>query len=157
MTTQKINTFDKSTANQILDDLSKLLDSFAAERGISVGKMRGTIAATLDGLKVSVELATVSESGAANTPESRAWKQECQHEWTELTLAGFTADDLGAEFVVQGKRFTIAGFKTRARKRPVLANEVGTGAQFVFPVEAVARLMGKQAKSLDDQPFNLKR
>lgn len=151
MTTQQINTFDKTNSNRILDDLRELLDTFAAERGISAGKLRGTISPTGDGLKVSIELATVSSDGQVNTPEMRAWREQCQYDWSDLRRAGLTEDDLGATFTVRGEQFTIAGYKPRARKRPVLAQQVGSDALFVFPIDAVARLLGKGAEAL---PFN---
>lgn len=154
MTIQHINTFDKTNSNQILDDLRELLDAYAATRGISAGKLRGTISPVGDGLKVSIELATVTGDGKVNTPEMRAWKEQCQYEWSELRRAGLTEDDLGATFTVRGEQFTIEGFKPRARKRPVLAQKVGSGALFVFPIDAVARLLGKQVQNSKALPFN---
>lgn len=152
---QTITTFDKTTTGHVLSELEELLANFAADRGISVGRIRGSYSG--EGLKVSVQLSTIQQNGVVNTPEAQAWKQLCALVYEDLTLAGFTADDLGAQFTAQGKTFTIQGYKMRARKRPVVATEVGTGHQYVFPVDAVARCMGKQAKNLDDQPFNQKR
>ena len=147
--TRKINSFDKAATQTVMTELDALLADFAATRGISISKVGG------DTLKFSAQFATIGENGAVNTAESQAWKAHSGLDYSDLTLAGFTADDLGAEFTSQGKVFAITGYKPRARKRPLLAKEVGTDKQFVFPLEAVARLMGKTPIDLDDQPFDI--
>lgn len=152
--THKINTFDKAATQTVMTELDALLADFAATHGISISKVRGTYGG--DTLKFSAQFATIGENGAVNTAESQAWKAHSGLNYSDLTLAGFTADDLGAEFTSQGKVFVITGYKSRARKRPLLAKQVGTDNQFVFPLEAVARLMGKTPLNLDDQPFTLR-
>jgi hypothetical protein len=117
--THKISTFDKAATQTVMTELDALLADFAATRGISISKVRGTYGG--DTLKFSAQFATIGENGAVNTAEV----------------------------------FVITGYKSRARKRPLLAKQVGTDKQFVFPLEAVARLMGKTPLNLDDQPFDI--
>ena len=52
---------------------------------------------------------------------------------------GLKPEDHGREFRNGGRRFKIAGLNTRARKRPIVATEAGTGKEYVFTVESVKR------------------
>ena len=45
---------------------------------------------------------------------------------------GLCAEDLGRVFEIGGKRYRITGYKSRARKRPILAEDVETSKGYVF-------------------------
>ena len=65
--TQKINSFDKAATQTVMAELDALLADFAAARGISLSKVRGTYGG--DTLKITAQFATVGENGAVNTAE----------------------------------------------------------------------------------------
>lgn len=96
-----------------------------------------------------VEVSTIAEDGEANTPEAEAYRQECRGEKMAARLAGVDGEDIPAEAVMQedwlgqtlkaGDEFTLLGWKSKARKRPVLVRRKD-GSLFVWTREFLLQI-----------------
>jgi hypothetical protein len=55
----------------------------------------------------------------------------------------FVAEDLNAIITLAGKKFSIAGYKSRARKNPILIVNLDTGERRVISIDAALNALGK--------------
>jgi len=78
---------------------------------------------------VKIQIAEKTEEGEALTPERRAF---VEGDW----MHKLGADALDKTFSQNGRRYRIVGFKPRARKRPVICEDL-SGRQYVFPIALV--------------------
>lgn len=109
------------------------LAQVAKEMGISATFGRGSYDPVGGNATLKLELALISDDGTVQTREAQDWKRHA-------VLRGFDEDDLGKTFRSNGRDFTIAGYKPRSRKRPVLAR-AADGKMYVFPVGTVLMLL----------------
>lgn len=93
-----------------------------------------------------IEFAEFNADGEAETKEIQAFK-------SLSTLYGFQADDLGKEFVSNGKRFKIVGLAPRKSKYPLLATNLQDGRTYKFPVESVLFALGRSSTINLDKTF----
>lgn len=123
----KLTKFDPATCRIVLDRIKAALAPLAAELGVEIstggGKYEG------DYFAPKLRLSIVGADGAVGSPEANAFRQLA-------SLYGLKPDDLGKSFKSHGRKFTIAGLKTRAHARPVVAKG-DDGKLYGFPVEAV--------------------
>lgn len=124
----KIMTFDKATCAIVRERVVQLLAPLKEEFGIAIKPAGGSFSPGAFTMKV--EMAVVSADGNVETPEAQAFRMGAR-------MLGMEATDLGREFVCQGRRFKIAGYRARSSKRPIAAIEVETGKQYVFEISAV--------------------
>lgn len=109
--------------------IQEAIESVATEHGVHLKVGNGRYGATGS---LKVEISPISDTGEVETKEAKDFK-------IYAARYGLHASNLGAEFSAAGERFRITGLKTRAPKRPILAERVTDGAGFVFPASTVAR------------------
>jgi hypothetical protein len=120
---------NRNVARELHTDLDTVLKEFAAQRNLKFCPSKVIFSET--GLKYSVNLELTEmadgKSGAKVEFERYARMHGLLPEWHGMT------------FTSQGKTFTIAGIRTSARTRPVLATN--GGQTFVFKASDIARKM----------------
>lgn len=134
MTTKKITSFDGPTVRQVLEDCGKALEAVAEKHGLKLERKRCSYGR--DELPVAFKLITVELDENGNAMDSRA------KDFIKYAGAyGLSEKDFLAEFRSGPRTFRICGFKPKARKYPILAEDVRTGKIYKFPVEQVKRAL----------------
>lgn len=128
----RITAFDKSSVRTAADKLLAALKPVAEELGLHFAYKGSTISPKSAILKF--ELATVDESGTAETQERTDFKQYA-------SLFGLQPSDLDREFTSGGRTFRIAGLRPRATKKPIIVER--EGQQYIFTAEAILQLLGR--------------
>ena len=132
-----IKEFDKVNIKMICSEIDEAVQSVAEKYGIKLE--RGNASYRTNNFVLKINGSVLTDTGQAMTREASDFQKMAP-------LFGLSADDLGKEFVANGKRFVITGLKPRSPKYPILAAEVGTGTTYKFQVDTVVRrLKGKVA------------
>lgn len=126
MSTTSTRQFAVQTSREIVEALNALLD------GVVVEQNRVTYDS--DGFNINLRVSRVREDGSVMTPEARDFQQFAG-------LEGMDAEWLHQTFTHNGVEYRITGYRTRARKQPVIAERVSDGKSFVFPTIAIKRAM----------------
>lgn len=121
----KINSITKTTANQLIEDVSGLLEKqIGAPTGLNVKISRGSFDPEMGTIRFSVVLEVKTEDGVPAT-----FLRSC-------VKHGLAASDFRREFVSRGETFAIVGIEPRRRKYPISAERTSDGARFKFGVPA---------------------
>jgi len=131
-----IKTFDSTSVRVIMDECETALKAIAEKHGLTLDRKGRTY--RRDSLPVMFQFLTEELDANGNAMDSRA-KDFIKY----ASLYGLSEGDFLAEFRSNGETFRICGFKPRARKYPVLAENVRTGKTFKFPAERVKRLLAE--------------
>ncbi len=133
---KKITAFNSANAALLRPQIEEALASLAEEYGVRI-KIRG--GSYSDGqCTFKLEVATIGETGEVATKEATDFKACAQ-------LLGLKPDDLGRTFVSMGKTFAIAGYRSRASAKPIIAREVSSGKEYVFQLETVRKYLYPKA------------
>lgn len=132
----KITAFDRATCRVVSEKIEAALQPLAAELGIAISSKGGTYMGGHYTLKV--ECATKGENGEVNTREADDWK-------VMAPLYGLKAEDLGRTFKAGGKEYKIAGWRSKARSKPIVATRGDKG--FIFAVDDVKMFLDMAAKA----------
>jgi hypothetical protein len=124
----------------IAEALKSIEDSFKVK--VCVGNASFSSASC----NFKIEFAELNANGEAETKEIQSFK-------SLSALYGFQADDLGKEFMFNGKRFKIAGLAPRKSKYPILATNIQEGRTYKFPVEGVLSALGRSSTINLDKKF----
>ena len=124
------DTMDKGTAKAIGATVTQLLREAMEAHGVTVKRGTGSYdpeAGTL-GIRFTFSVA------GADSPEVFAFKQYHYR---------FPAYELGATFVSNGHKYTLAGYKPRAPKRPFVAKR-SNGDSSIFGWDVMERGLGNK-------------
>jgi len=137
--TTKITEFDRTSCRALMDECEKALGPIAEKYGLTLDRKGKTY--RRDSLPVMFQFLVKELDANGNAMDSRAMDF-----LKYAALYGLSKDDFLAEFRSNGELFRITGFKPRAVKYPVLAENVRTGKTYKFPAERV-KLALAQAKA----------
>jgi hypothetical protein len=137
--TDKITSFNKQNLRALFAEVEKALAPLAEKHGLKLERKHCSFRD--DELPVAFKFITVKIDANGNAMDTRA-KDFIKY----ASLYGLSEKDFLAEFTSNGDRFRITGFKPKARKYPVLAENVRTGKTYKFPVERVKAALA-QAKA----------
>jgi hypothetical protein len=122
----KINQFDRQSLRALRADLDSAMATIANKYGIQLNA--GNISFTSDTATIKVA-AGIIKNGTAMTAEAKSFEQY-------KNLVGLGAFKVGDSINIQGKQYTITGYKPRSSKAPVcVRNAQGSG--FKVSVEMV--------------------
>ncbi len=121
-------TLTKVTCQNISKDVLAALATVEKAYGIKFAMKGGKFTQTSVTLKL--EASVKSTGGIVETPERTAYG-------TYAVMDGLPKDGLDKVFEVSGRKFQIIGYRTRARKNPVLAKCLTDGKNYCFPVAHV--------------------
>jgi hypothetical protein len=129
---QKITEFTRANVRSLMDEVEEVLKPLAEKHGLVLDRKgksfyRDSVPAMFQFL-VRVE----DEDGNALDSKAQEFKKNA-------TRVGLKADDLGREFQSRGETFKVTGLNLRARKYPVLAENVRTGKVYKFHQDTVKR------------------
>jgi hypothetical protein len=130
-----ITNIDANACRVLRASMETALAAVKAEHGVEVKVGKATYDQGGGFVTFKVEMAVV-RGGNVETKEAVSFKQFA-------SMEGFAQDDLGKEIRLNGKRFTIHGYNSRATKKPVLIKEVGTNKIFITDVPSTLRALGK--------------
>lgn len=122
----KVTTFDSATCVAIRETMQEVLGAAMTERH-SLDTKVGHIRYDTHSATIKVTVSVVDDDGTIHTPEADEYNRRAGY----LELP-----PLGSPFVHRGERYTIEGYRSRARKRPIIGRR-GDGKEFVFPVALV--------------------
>jgi hypothetical protein len=128
--TTKIEQFTRQNLRAIYEDVEAALKPIAEKHGIKLERKSCTYRP--DELPVAFKFITIEHDANGNTMDSRA-KDFVRY----ASMYGLSKDDFLAEFRSGSRLFRITGFKPKARKYPVLAEDVKTGKTYKFSAEKV--------------------
>ena len=125
---------DRAFLRTLRERLQPQLDAIAEELGVSMTTGRATYDYSSGNMKI--EIASLNEDGVATTPERTAldWRAS----------SGMIPFKAGDTFLHRGETYTVTGYNTRARKRPV-QTERSDGKVFVWPQKTVELLIKGQS------------
>ncbi len=121
----KITHIDKGIAKEIDMALNEHLKTFMSHRGIKASVGNGSY--TDNNITFKVSLSVISKDGNAKT-----------REWTdyERFSVGFDLPDvLGKVIVVQARSMKVMGFRSKAKRYPILLKNVSTGKLYCYTIE----------------------
>lgn len=134
--TTKTTAFNNTNIKAILADAQAALDAVAEKHGLTLE--RTNCRYQRDQLPVAFRFITVELDPNGNAMDSRA-KDFLKY----ASVYGLSESDFLAEFDSNGNRFRITGFKPRAVKYPVLAENVRTGKTYKFTAETVKAALAR--------------
>tara|TARA_R110002020_G_scaffold8645_2_gene34354 strand:+ start:5290 stop:5724 length:435 start_codon:yes stop_codon:yes gene_type:complete len=142
----KLTQINKQALKSINADVASALKAVEEKYGISVNIKN---AHYTDGTTGDAKLmySIVSADGNTMTEEATAFKERIQYWDNGNATQKLAAEDLFQKFTCQGKEFKVVGLRTRARKQPILAQEVSSGKEFIFTYESVLRAFISQRAS----------
>ena len=112
----KINQFDRQSLRALRADLDSAMATIAAKYGIQLSA--GNISFTSDTATIKVA-AGIIKNGTAVTAEAKSFEQY-------KNLVGLGAFKVGDSINIQGKQYTITGYKPRSSKAPVCVEHRGS-------------------------------
>ena len=107
----KINQFDRQTLRALRVDLDAAMATIASKYGIQLNA--GNISFTSDTATIKVA-AGIIKNGTVVTPEAKAFDQYKR-------LVGLGNLNVGGTVNIQGKQYTISGYKPRSKNAVVVA------------------------------------
>ena len=113
----KINQFDRQTLRALRVDLDAAMATIASKYGIQLNA--GNISYTAETATIKVQAGVISKSGQVMTKEAQAFNQYKR-------LVGLGNLNIGDAINIQGKEYTISGYKPRS-KNAVLVQRDGRG------------------------------
>ena len=113
----KINQFDRQTLRALRVDLDATMASIASKYGIQLNA--GNISYTAETATIKVQAGVISKSGQVMTKEAQAFNQYKR-------LVGLGNLNIGDAINIQGKEYTISGYKPRS-KNAVIVQRDGRG------------------------------
>lgn len=121
----KITSFTRPNVKALRVDLDSALSKIAKEYGIEIST--GNISFSGSNASIKVKAAVIGDGGMVMTKEATDFSLYAK-------MNGLDAK-LGDTFTYGGKTYTITGWKSRARKNPVLAEN--NGQTYRVPVQLV--------------------
>ena len=105
-----IQTFNRPNIKGLRNEIDEALDRVAKRYGITISAGNCTFSGNEANFKL--KLNTIGEGGTIITQESQNWdfyknRTECSHL------------NIGDTITIQGGRYTLTGYNTRARKAPI--------------------------------------
>lgn len=113
----KINQFDRQTLRALRVDLDAAMATIASKYGIQLNA--GNISYTAETATIKVQAGVISKSGQVMTKEAQAFNQYKR-------LVGLGNLNIGDAINIQGKEYTISGYKPRS-KNAVIVQRDGRG------------------------------
>ena len=113
----KINQFDRQTLRALRVDLDAAMASIASKYGIQLNA--GNISYTAETATIKVQAGVISKSGQVVTKDAQAFNQYKR-------LVGLGNLNIGDAINIQGKEYTISGYKPRS-KNAVIVQRDGRG------------------------------
>ena len=115
----KITQFDRTSLRALRVDLDSAMATIASKYGIELSA--GNISFTSETATIKVDAGIIGSNGRAVTKEAKAFDQYKR-------LVGLGDLNIGDSVNVQGKQYTITGYKPRSKKSPVcIENAKGQG------------------------------
>ncbi len=107
---QDIKQFNRANIKGLRNEIDEALDRVAKRYGITISAGNCTFSGNEANFKL--KLNTIGEGGTVITQESQNWdfyknRTECSHL------------NIGDTITIQGGRYTLSGYNTRARKAPI--------------------------------------
>lgn len=128
----KLN-MSKITLDKLREKIQEALNNAELEDfgdiGVSIGRMRYTGGGEIFPVSVDIEISRREENGELLSPRARDFR-------SQAFLYGLQAEDLGRTFTSNGKTFTITGLNRKAKKYPIIADDVD-GNSYKFPASRV--------------------
>jgi hypothetical protein len=113
----KINQFDRQSLRALRADLDSAMATIASKYGIQLNA--GNISFTSETATIKVA-AGIIKNGTVVTPEAKSFDQ-----YKRLVGLGYLS--VGDSVNIQGKQYTITGYKPRSSKAPVCVSRDGRG------------------------------
>ena len=111
----KISSFDRTTVKNLRSDIDKALATISKKYGIEISA--GNASFTSSNVTYKVQAAVKAAGGVTMTKEASDFNL-----YASINLSGFK---LGQTISLQGKEYTIAGWKVRAQRNPVIVTRDG--------------------------------
>lgn len=111
----KISSFDRNTVKNLRSDIDKALATLSKKYGIEI--TAGNASFTSSNVTYKVQAAVKAAGGVTMTKEASDFNL-----YANINLPGFK---LGQTISLQGKEYTIAGWKVRAQRNPVIVTRDG--------------------------------
>lgn len=122
----KVKSFDRPTVKALRSDLDIALAKVAKQYGIEIST--GNISFSGDNCSIKVKAAVIGDGGLVMSKEATDYTRYAKFNGLDAKL--------GDTFTYQGTEYTIVGWKSRARKNPVLAKNA-KGDTYRVPVSMV--------------------
>lgn len=133
---------DRDSVKLLRDKINAALAPLAAELGVEIRTANATFNPGPEGnVKFNLLVMNKTATGVLSSPDALAFKRNA-------FLLGFKAEDLGAQFSVAGKRYTIVGAKPRSGKYPILTRN-DAGQIYKFPSRTVQLALGRPVTTSD--------
>lgn len=118
----------KTEAKALTDELTEAINAVLAKHGMAMSNPRTGYGFAYS-LKFDATTVTLVNGVNVDTADAVLLKAHAE-------LLGLPADCVGRSFTANGKTYTVAGYRPKARTRPILVRG-DDGKDYVFPLTAV--------------------
>jgi hypothetical protein len=118
---------DRPVVRYIRERIFETLQPLSVELGVMFDV--GNCSFKPHNCRFQLKLAVLNSDGEAITEEMEAFIHHALH-------YGLSPDDLGKEFILQGKAYTICGLNSKSRKYPLIGKS-SDGLEYTFTLDAV--------------------
>jgi len=122
--------FTRKNLKEIRADIDEALVGVGEKYGIELSAKNASF--TPNTCTFKLELGVVGSDGVTSSKEAESYK-------VNAGLFGLDPNWLGETFTANGKTFKVIGLNTRAKKYPVVVQEVGSDGRYKFSAEGVVR------------------
>ena len=133
-------TIDKNLLKLLREDINAALKAVGEKHGVQLSAGGCSFLPTTATFKLEVQ--TISSNGVAITREMADLRNPLTLSMYRLTEAHLTQT-----FKSGGRTFVLAGYRHKASKNPFLAKCFEDGKNYIFPADAIQRLLGITAGS----------
>lgn len=133
-----IKEFNRANVRQVIAECEEAVRAVAEKYGLTLERQGRTF--YRDHLPVKFQLHAHQTDAEGNKVDPRA-KDFARY----ARYAGLPEDAFGQEFTNAGRTYRITGWNTRAKRYPVMGEDVRTGKTYKFPVDTVRRALQDRA------------
>ena len=137
----KITEFTRPVCRALNEDVRKALQSVADKHGLKLDEKGASFRAYECSVGFKFVIDKQNSSGVTMNKEAQDFLRYAALPFG--ALSEFTEDDLGAVFHSSGDQFKIVGYKSRAKKYPILAERVSDGKRYKFTAAMVQQGLGR--------------
>lgn len=123
-----IKQFDKKNLKNLREDMNQVLKAIELQYGIQIHV--GNASYSDNEVTFKTKCNTIGQTGKPQTKEANQWKMYAD-------LNGVGQFSVGDRITIQGEVFTIEGWNSRARKSPVMIQNINTGKNYKCPARVL--------------------
>jgi DNA replicative helicase MCM subunit Mcm2 (Cdc46/Mcm family) len=127
---------DQSLLKNLRNEMNIALADVATRHGVTLRAGTASYDPVAGTANFKLEVVALGEDGAQRDMPAELFLQNAE-------FIGLKAEHLGKIVTIQGRTFTVAGYKPKARKNCIVIKDTDSGKSFVTSADVVKRQLSK--------------